>query len=171
MMPDGHALATVAVQGYEQYTTQVAYWPELLNEPTGNPSGYGPALGARWIAKEAAKAAPSLVADGLKHKQAALADAQAALAALPAAPPEPEPDPNADQRAALQAQVASLHQEITDLTALQAIVQADAIPRIDDFYAALIASLAANDPRIPQYREEWAAAKALFAAPVLPATI
>lgn len=150
----GRRVALLAVKGFEKYGVPVTYWAELKNEPNASPAGYGPVLAAKCLAKEAAMVAPGLVAAGLKKRQDR-------LNSLPAVPAEGE-DQNADERA-------TLTQEVAELTALQVIVNADAVPRIDAFYDGLLALIGPNDSRVEQYTEEWNSTKAPFLpSPELP---
>ncbi|HYG58660.1 MAG TPA: hypothetical protein VD902_11440 [Symbiobacteriaceae bacterium] len=167
----GKRVAVLAVKLYERYAVPVQYWAELKNEPTATPAGYGPTLAAKWLAKEAARVAPGLVAASLQARQEALSQAQAAIAALPAVPDEGD-DPVADHRTALVQQVAALQAEIDELTALQGIVDADVVPRIDAFYTGLLALIGPDDPRVEQYTQEWADTKMSFLhGPDLPAEL
>lgn len=153
----GRRVAMLAVKGYEKYAQPVSYWAELKNEPTAAVPGYGPTLAAKWMVKETAKTAPALVADGLSNRQAR-------LNALPPVPAEGE-DPHANERATLTT-------EIAELTALKAIVDADAVPRIDAFYNDLLALIGVADPRVEQYTKEWNETKAPFlSGPALPAEL
>lgn len=158
--PEGKNVAMVAVTGYEKYAVPVSYWPEIKNEPTDpTKPGNGPLLAAKWIVKEAALIAPRLVTNGLKQRQDH-------LAALPAVPPVPEVDPHADERVAMQT-------EITKLNALKAIVEAEDVGRIDDFYTAWMATIPLTDTeRRKHYQSEWDDAKAAAGGgPALPTTI
>lgn len=155
----GKRVAVLAVKGFEKYAQPVQYWAELKNEPTATEKpGYGSTLAAKWLAKEAARFAPAMVADGLQRRQVR-------LDALPAVPAPPEEDPHATERATLTT-------EIAELTALKAIVDADAVPRIDAFYSDLLALIGASDPCVEQYTKEWNETKAPFVAgPALPAEL
>lgn len=164
----GKRIATLAVKGYERYAVPVQYWAELKQDP---PAGYGPVLAAKWLAKEAAKTAPGLVAASLRERRDALAQVQAGLAALLAVPEEGD-DPVAEQRAALVQQIETLQLMIGELTALQTIVDTDAVPRIDSFYTGLLALIGLDDQRVEQYTVEWSETKAPFLpGPDLPAEL
>jgi hypothetical protein len=95
---------------------------------------YGATLAAKAIAKDAAITSPALLAAAITKQQDALVEADDATKPF-------------------------IQQAINELGVLKAIVDADGPQRIDDFYDSLIASLAPDDYRIVQYREEQATAK------------